>query len=88
MLKIPGPNEEPQYVADYIDELSEPLQWLPPTVASVALRLQVPPTRLHRPRWAHPYPLVPWESPKFTWPRSLSCGRIHRRTAAHAASLP
>jgi len=40
VLKIPGPNEEPQYVADYIDELSEPLQWLPPTVASVALRLQ------------------------------------------------
>uniref|UniRef100_A0A061RG88 Homeodomain protein n=2 Tax=Tetraselmis sp. GSL018 TaxID=582737 RepID=A0A061RG88_9CHLO len=38
--RIPGPDEVPQFIYEYIQQLSEPLQWLPPTTASVALRVQ------------------------------------------------
>ena len=39
--RIPGQDEEPQFMQEYSAELLEPLEWLPPTVASVSLRLLV-----------------------------------------------
>jgi hypothetical protein len=47
--KIPGQDEEPQFIHEYSAELSEPLEWLPLTFASVALRLLVRPVTLARP---------------------------------------
>mmetsp|Transcript_4546 Transcript_4546/g.12680 ORF Transcript_4546/g.12680 Transcript_4546/m.12680 type:complete len:1365 (+) Transcript_4546:425-4519(+) len=39
VYKIPGPNEEAQYILELSEELSDPLQWLPATVPSIALRV-------------------------------------------------